>query len=207
MPTQGMAIPVFNSTGPSSRASKGYSARLRAGSPIPASGGRLILHIFGSETSQIDTFAATNKLPSSNDFRGQGGNYFSANFTRLNAVGGDTFSGKIVHAPVLSPVCSINHRSSKLSGFIECTSLSLSYNVFGLVTVSFVVVHEEPVLHSQTSITVANQTFSGTMINAFLQPLPNTSWFESHITLLALTSDSIQGALIGIGGAVGVRST
>lgn len=176
--------------------SSGYSVRLRAGSPFPVSGGRLILHVFGTEKSQIDTFAATKKLPSSNVFRGQGGKYFSANFTRLNVVGGDTFSGKIVHAPILSARCDISFERTKGLGFIECTSLSLSYNIFGLVTVSFVIVHKEAKLHRQTSISVANQTFTGTIINAFLQPIPNTSWYESHITLLAVTIATATAARV-----------
>lgn len=74
--------------------------RLRAGSPMPTQrGGSFVLHTFMAEKNQIDVVACTESLPGSRDFRGQGGNMISANFSRLGAKGGNVFSGKITYYP------------------------------------------------------------------------------------------------------------
>ena len=74
--------------------------RLRAGSPMPVNGaGRFVMHTFMAEVNDIDMISCTSSLPSSTDFRGQGGEYFNATFSRLNVKGGEVFSGKIVHSP------------------------------------------------------------------------------------------------------------
>ena len=74
--------------------------RLRAGSPMPTmTAGRFVLHTFMAEVNDIDIISCTSSLPGSEEFRGQGGNLMSANFARVNAKGGDVFSGKIVYEP------------------------------------------------------------------------------------------------------------
>jgi hypothetical protein len=78
----------------------GKQYRLRAGSPMPTqTAGRFVMHTFMAEMSDIDVIACTSSLPGSEEFRGQGGNIMSANFSRLNVKGGEVFSGKIVYAP------------------------------------------------------------------------------------------------------------
>lgn len=78
----------------------GKQYRLRAGSPMPTqTNGRFVLHTFMAEISDVDIIACTSSLPGSEEFRGQGGNIMSANFSRLNVKGGDVFSGKIVYSP------------------------------------------------------------------------------------------------------------
>jgi hypothetical protein len=77
----------------------GKQYRLRAGSPMPVSGGSFVLHTFMAEVSDVVIFACTTSLPGSEQFRGQGGNMMSANFSRLGSRGGNVFSGKIVYAP------------------------------------------------------------------------------------------------------------
>jgi hypothetical protein len=64
---------------------------------MPIGNGRFVLHTFGAEKNNISHYLYTNTLPGSNQFRGQGGNYMSANFSRLPDIGGGSFSGKIVH--------------------------------------------------------------------------------------------------------------
>lgn len=79
---------------------EGKEYRLRAGSPMPVRGtGNFVLHTFMAEVNDVDIIACTESLPASSDFRGQGGNLMSANFTRLNIAGGTIFSGKKVYAP------------------------------------------------------------------------------------------------------------
>jgi len=77
----------------------GEQYRLRAGAPMPVGNSRFVLHTFMAEKNEIDLIVYTNTLPGSDEFRGQGGNYMSANFSRLADIGGNSFSGKIVHEP------------------------------------------------------------------------------------------------------------
>lgn len=77
----------------------GRQYRLRAGSPMPVSGGNFVLHTFMAEVNDVDLVACTTSLPSSTEFRGQGGNLMSASYSRLGARGGEVFSGRIIYAP------------------------------------------------------------------------------------------------------------
>ena len=80
----------------------GYQYRLRAGSPMPVgSSGNFVLHTFMKEKYKVDSYLYTEKLPSSEDFIGQGGGLYSANFSRLSDKGGDSFQGRIVYAPTI----------------------------------------------------------------------------------------------------------
>ena len=78
---------------------------LRASSPMPVygegSGGipTYVLHSFGADISEVDIYECTTKLPASRQFQGQGGNLFSASFSRIDDSSGDIFTGRAVHAP------------------------------------------------------------------------------------------------------------
>jgi len=76
---------------------RGEQYRLRAGAPMPIGGRRFILHTFMAEKNDLDLIVYTTTLPGSDEFRGQGGDYMSASFSRLADIGGRSFSGKIVH--------------------------------------------------------------------------------------------------------------
>ena len=76
-----------------------YTYRLRCGVPMSVAGG-FVLHTFMVEKSKIDVFLCTPSLPSSSEFRGQGGELMSASFTRLKGEGGgELFNGKQIHQP------------------------------------------------------------------------------------------------------------
>lgn len=78
-----------------------------------------------------------------------------------------------------------------MAEFIDCTSLSFSYNNMGIVTVSYTVVHDTPDFITYNEITAGGQTFTGYIINASLNQIPGTqNWFETHCTLLATTDGS-----------------
>ena len=79
--------------------------RLRAGSPMPvrgSSGGTsdFVLHTFMAEKNKVLTIACTEKLPASSEFRGQGGDLISANFSRLSSTTGGVFTGRKVYNTV-----------------------------------------------------------------------------------------------------------
>lgn len=76
---------------------RGEQYRLRAGAPMPIGSRRFILHTFMAEKNDLDLIVYTETLPGSDQFRGQGGDYMSASFSRLPDIGGRSFSGKIVH--------------------------------------------------------------------------------------------------------------
>jgi hypothetical protein len=78
---------------------KGEQYRLRAGAPMPVGGRRFILHTFMAEKNIVDYVMYTETLPGSSQFRGQGGHYMSASFSRLPDIGGKSFSGTIIHEP------------------------------------------------------------------------------------------------------------
>lgn len=74
--------------------------KLRAGSPMPIAGGNnFVTHTFMAEKGKTEIFQCESKLPSSSDFRGQGGNLMSASFSRLSIEGGGLFQGKKMYNP------------------------------------------------------------------------------------------------------------
>lgn len=76
-----------------------------------------------------------------------------------------------------------------MAEFIDCTSLSISYNVMGIVTVSYTVIHNTFEIITYDTITAGGQTFVGYVINASVNQIPGTeNWYETHVTLLATTS-------------------
>jgi hypothetical protein len=75
-----------------------------------------------------------------------------------------------------------------MAEFIDCTSLSMSYNVMGLVTVSYTVVHNTYDIVAYDSVSAGGQTFTGYVMNASMNQIPHTEgWFETHVTLIATT--------------------
>lgn len=72
--------------------------------------------------------------------------------------------------------------------FIDCTSLSISYDTLGRVTVNYVVVSDDGTMHTFDQISAGGQTFTGYVSNATLGQIPNTNWYETHVTLISTTS-------------------
>jgi len=70
----------------------GKHYRLRASSPIPiSSSNQFVLHSFMAELKVTDIDTCTSSALSSSQFRGQGGSYTSASYSRLPLAGGDLF--------------------------------------------------------------------------------------------------------------------
>lgn len=71
----------------------GYAYRLRAGTPMPiATPGEFVLHSFMAEYNIQDTNTCTKSLLASSAFRGQGGGYSSANYSRIVSAGDPIYS-------------------------------------------------------------------------------------------------------------------
>jgi hypothetical protein len=193
---------------------RGVMYRLRAGSPIYDDNGTAYLHTFGGEKNEILVYdcATPDKLPSSDDFLGQGGPYVSASFARVGDKGGH-FSGKVVYEPVYVQEDAVinaygnnpqdDNPAEEEITFIECTSLNISYDVMGLVTVSYTVVSNKPGMKAFYVVQAGSVVYRGFITNASYNPLTGSSWYETHITLMAVTGYSqfdIQGSSTAAGG-------
>jgi len=86
--------------------------------------------------------------------------------------------------------------SAALKKFIECTSVSISYDIMGIATISYSVVSNTPGLNvdvdgnnDPTNIVykIADQTYYGYVTSASLNRIPNTSWYETHVSIVATT--------------------
>lgn len=73
-----------------------------------------------------------------------------------------------------------------MAEFIDCTSLSISYNIMGIATVSYTIVSNTGGLKAYKSIHAGNRTFSGYVVNVSMNQIPGSAgWFENHVTLIA----------------------
>lgn len=71
---------------------------------------------------------------------------------------------------------------------MECTSLNISYDIMGLATITYTIVSDEPGLNVCNQLqNVGGRTFTGYVVNASVNQIPNTSWYETHATLIATT--------------------
>lgn len=72
--------------------------------------------------------------------------------------------------------------------FIECTSLNISYNIMGIATVTYTIVHDEPgFAFVENAISAGGQTFTGYVTSASMNNIPYTNWYETHVTLVTTT--------------------
>ena len=74
--------------------------RLRCGAPMPTSSRDFVLHTFLAEINDIILYECTENLPSSSEFRGQGGSFMSAQYSRLGDRTGAVFTGKKIGRPI-----------------------------------------------------------------------------------------------------------
>jgi hypothetical protein len=71
--------------------------------------------------------------------------------------------------------------------FVECTSLSISYDILGLATVNFTIVSDASDITPPDSIEAGGLTFTGYVTNMTIQPIPETNWYEAQITMITTT--------------------
>lgn len=75
-----------------------------------------------------------------------------------------------------------------MAEFIDCTSLNIQFDIYGIATVSYTIVSDEPGMKYRTTIQAGGQTFSGYVTNISLNQIPGTAnWFENHVTIIAET--------------------
>lgn len=73
---------------------------------------------------------------------------------------------------------------------MECTSLNISYDVMGLVTVNYVIVSDQSdiTVYNQISVGDPPTVFTGYATNVSHQKIPNTDWYETNVTLIAVAN-------------------
>lgn len=201
---------------------EGQVAKLRAGSPLvikkyvrdgsgrivkvdPNDPVRFVLHTFMVEVNKVDFITCTSELPKSSDFRGQGGKLVSANFTRLNAVGGNVFSGKRVYEPffveedyIRNIGTDVNQLGEGEICFIDCTSLSLNYDIMGLVTISYTIIQNVKRFLVYKKLNFGGKEFVGWVTNVSLSPIKDSGgWFETNVSLVAEAFDDVDSPIYG----------
>jgi hypothetical protein len=78
--------------------------------------------------------------------------------------------------------------SSESIEFIDCSSVNVNYDIMGVVTVSYTVVHNKPEFVTYDSIDVGGVSFDGYVTNASMNPMPKSEgWYETTVTLVSTT--------------------
>lgn len=74
-------------------------------------------------------------------------------------------------------------------GFIDCTSMSFTYDIMGRVVVSFTTVHQSSDFCYTKTINAGGQVFDGEVTSMSLNAIQGTSgWYETHVTLITTTN-------------------
>ena len=74
-------------------------------------------------------------------------------------------------------------------GFIDCTSLSFTYDIMGRVVVSYTTVHQQTGFCYTKVIKAGGQTFTGDVTAMTLNQIAGTvGWYETHVTLITVTN-------------------
>lgn len=73
--------------------------------------------------------------------------------------------------------------------FIDCTSLSITFDIMGIATINFTIIANTPGLKVRTTISAGGRTFVGYVTNASCTPLINApKWYANNITLITTTA-------------------
>jgi hypothetical protein len=76
-----------------------------------------------------------------------------------------------------------------MAEFIECTSLNISYDILGIATITYTIVSDTSGLKAYNELQdVGGQNFRGYVVNASVNQIQSTNWWESHVTLIATTN-------------------
>ena len=78
-----------------------------------------------------------------------------------------------------------------MSEFIECDSISISYNEMGIANINYVIVGNDPNPIISSNFTAGGVYFDGVILNINTQPIPNTdkssngTWYTTSVNLIA----------------------
>ena len=78
-----------------------------------------------------------------------------------------------------------------MSTFIECSSLSVSYDITGIATVSYTIMSNEEGLKAYGTVAIGGMIFTGYVTSAVSSIMPRTEagdgpWYQTQVTLLSI---------------------
>ena len=82
--------------------------------------------------------------------------------------------------------------------FIDCSSISISFDIMGLATVSYTLVRNVPGMatlpeeYSGDYFQAGTRTFYGYVTNITMNQIPNTTWYENHVTWMTTTDAPLE---------------
>lgn len=77
--------------------------------------------------------------------------------------------------------------------FIECESITVSYNTMGIATISYTLISDSDSINLQNTITVGGVVFKGWITEVYQQQIPRTeysstgSWYSTNVTMIAVS--------------------
>lgn len=72
--------------------------------------------------------------------------------------------------------------------FIECTSLSISYDNLGLATVNYTLVSDVPNPTIYEVVETEDVTFTGYVTSLNINIIPGTDWYETQVSLITVAA-------------------
>jgi len=81
-----------------------------------------------------------------------------------------------------------------MAEFIECTSLSVSYDITGIATVSYTVMSNTEDITAWDNLSFGGRTFTGFVTSATMTIVSRTEtdddgpWYQTQVTLLAMAA-------------------
>lgn len=72
--------------------------------------------------------------------------------------------------------------------FVDCTSLNISYSIMGIATITYTIASDTLALGAIDPVLVAgDQTFTGIITEVSVNQIPNSTWYEFHVSMIATT--------------------
>ena len=81
-----------------------------------------------------------------------------------------------------------------MATFVECTSLSVSYDITGIATVSYTVISNSPGIIAWNTVSVGNRTFTGYVTSASNSIVTRTDysdggpWYQTQVSLISMAT-------------------
>lgn len=74
--------------------------------------------------------------------------------------------------------------------FTECEAFSVAYDVLGLATLTYSIMHRAGVTPKIENVIVAGKkTFRGSVVSISVSKVPRTNWYETTVVMIATTEN------------------
>lgn len=72
--------------------------------------------------------------------------------------------------------------------FLDCESFSVNYDIRGIATVTYAIIDETGSPSIDCSISAGGQTFTGYVTSVSTARISGSTWYETTVTLVAMTN-------------------